>query len=51
MVFSPLLQGVDIAFNAEPCISYGKMSVGLSVCLSHDGTVSKQRKLGSQNLY
>jgi len=46
------LQGVSIAWYAEFCISYGRVfrpSVCLSVRLSHAGTVSKRRKLGSRD--
>jgi len=46
------LQGVSTAFCAEPCIiAVVGMSVRLSIRLSHAATVSKQRKLGSQDLH
>ena len=43
--------------KVESCISYGirlvvcRLSLRLSGCLSHAGTVSKRRKLGSRNLH
>ena len=48
------LQRVSIACYAQRCISYSKsvrLSVRLSVCLSHAGTESKRLKLRSWGLH
>ena len=46
------LQGISIAYYAEPVLATVELlSVCLSVCLSHAGTVSKRRKLGSRSLH
>jgi len=46
----PFLQGVSIACYQSLELATVGMSVRLSVHLSHAGTVSKRRKLGSRNL-
>jgi len=49
MAWPPFLQRVSIACYAERCISYDRfrLSVRLSVCLSHAGIMPKRLKLGS----